>query len=107
MEKKKLKLTISGSSKKTISNIELAKSQAKNSVVIEKKNKRFGPKSSFSYKIIQNCAKESLAKNKNLKDVVLKNQLIMNKISRNKINSIFNYYSHFKNINLIFKRVFK
>ena len=50
MEKKKLKLTISGSSKKTISNIELAKSQAKNSVVIEKKNKRFGSKSSFSKK---------------------------------------------------------
>jgi len=53
MEKKKLKLTISGSSKKTISNIELAKSQAKNSVVIEKKNKRFGSKSSFSKKSIQ------------------------------------------------------
>ncbi len=53
MEKKKLKLTISGSSKKTISNIELAKSQAKNSVVIEKKNKRFGSKSSFSRKNLQ------------------------------------------------------
>ena len=37
MEKKKLKLTISGSSKKTINNIELAKSKASNSVVIEKK----------------------------------------------------------------------
>ena len=37
MEKKKLKLTISGSSKKTINNIELAKSKANNSVVIEKK----------------------------------------------------------------------
>ena len=37
MEKKKLKLTISGSSKKTINNIELAKSQSKNSVVIKKK----------------------------------------------------------------------
>ena len=53
MEKKKLKLTISGSSKKTISNIELAKSQAKNSVVIEKKNKRFGSKTSFSKKNLQ------------------------------------------------------
>jgi len=48
MEKKKLKLTISGSSKKTINNIELAKSQRKNSVVIEKKNTRFGSKSTFS-----------------------------------------------------------
>ena len=48
MEKKKLKLTISGSSKKTINNIELAKSHGKNSVVIEKKNTRFGSKSTFS-----------------------------------------------------------
>ena len=49
MEKKKLKLTISGSSKKkTINNIELAKSKSKNAVVIEKKNTRFGSKSSFS-----------------------------------------------------------
>ena len=49
MEKKKLKLNISGSSKKkTINNIELAKSQSKNAVVIEKKNNRFGSKSSFS-----------------------------------------------------------
>jgi len=48
MEKKKLKLTISGSSQKTINNIELAKSHGKNSVVIEKKNTRFGSKSSFS-----------------------------------------------------------
>ena len=48
MEKKKLKLTISGSSKKTINNIELAKSKANNSVVIEKKNIRSGTRSSFS-----------------------------------------------------------
>ena len=37
MEKKKLKLSISGSSKKTISSIEQAKTQSKNTVVIEKK----------------------------------------------------------------------
>ena len=48
MEKKKLKLSISGSSKKTINNIELAKSHSKNSVVIERKSSRFGQKSSFS-----------------------------------------------------------
>ena len=46
MEKKKLKLTISGSSKKTINNIEFAKSHGKNSVIIEKKPK-FGNKTSF------------------------------------------------------------
>lgn len=37
MEKKKLKLTISGSSRKTKDSIELAKSQGKKTVVIEKK----------------------------------------------------------------------
>ena len=38
MEKKKLKLSISGNTKKTISNIERAKYQPKNSIIIEKKN---------------------------------------------------------------------
>ena len=37
MEKKKLKLSITGSSKKTLSSIEQAKSQSKNAVFIEKK----------------------------------------------------------------------
>tara|TARA_B100000686_G_scaffold347244_1_gene435511 strand:- start:263 stop:2482 length:2220 start_codon:yes stop_codon:yes gene_type:complete len=47
MEKKKLKLSISGSSKKTISSIEQAKSQSKNTVVIEKKSSRFSGKPNF------------------------------------------------------------
>ena len=47
MEKKKTKLTISGNPKKSISNIELAKSQNKNSVVIEKKPNRFTNRSPF------------------------------------------------------------
>ena len=41
MEKKKIKLKLSGNLKKSISNIERAKSQGKNSVVIEKKNFKF------------------------------------------------------------------
>ena len=45
MEKKKLKLSISGSSNKTINSIEQAKTQSKNTVVIEKKPKRFLGKS--------------------------------------------------------------
>ena len=48
MEKKKLKLSISGASKKTISSIEQAKSQSKNTVVIEKRSPRFGNKPNFS-----------------------------------------------------------
>ena len=55
MEKKKLKLTISGSSKKTISNIEIAKSQGKNSVIIEKKP-RYGNKPSFQKNLNQRNA---------------------------------------------------
>ena len=38
---KKTKLTISGSAKKSIKNIEIAKSQGKNSVVIEKQTRKF------------------------------------------------------------------
>ena len=60
-----------------------------------------------SYKIVQNCAKKCFLENKNLKDVISNDKLIMSKISQSKLNSIFNYTSHFKNINLIFNRVFK
>jgi translation initiation factor IF-2 len=47
MENKKTKLTLSGIAKKSIENIELAKTQSKNSVVIEKKSNRFASKGSF------------------------------------------------------------
>ena len=48
MEKKKLKLSISGSSKKTINSIEQARTQSKNTVVIERKSSRFTGKTQFS-----------------------------------------------------------
>ncbi len=48
MDKKKTKLKLSGNIKKTISNIERAKTQSKNSVVIEKKNK-FSNKKPFNF----------------------------------------------------------
>ena len=48
MENKKTKLTLSGIAKKSIENIELAKTQSKNSVVIEKKPSKFAPRSNFS-----------------------------------------------------------
>ena len=41
MESKKTKLTISGTAKKSIKNIEVAKTQGKNSVVIEKPKNNF------------------------------------------------------------------
>ena len=56
MKNKKTKLTISGNAKKPIGNIELAKTQNKNSVVIEKKTSRFGNRSSFSKSTVQNTA---------------------------------------------------
>ena len=56
MKNKKTKLTISGNAKKSIGNIELAKTQNKNSVVIEKKTSRFGNRGSFSKSTTQNTA---------------------------------------------------
>ena len=47
MEKKKLKLSISGSSKKTINSIEQAKTQSKNTVLIEKRTSKFSSKPQF------------------------------------------------------------
>ena len=54
MEKKKLKLSISGSTNRTINSIEQAKNQSKNTVVIEKKSKRFLGKSQISRAISTN-----------------------------------------------------
>ena len=42
---KKTKLTITGTAKKSIKNIEIAKTQGKNSVIIEKQIKKFSNKS--------------------------------------------------------------
>ena len=47
MEKKKLKLSISGKTKKTFNSIEQARSQAKNTVLIEKKTGRIHKKQPF------------------------------------------------------------
>ena len=47
MENKKIKLTITGTAKKSIKNIEIAKTQGKNSVIIEKSKSNFVKKESF------------------------------------------------------------
>ena len=60
-----------------------------------------------SYKIIQDHAKKCFSENKSLKELIFKDQIITNRISKTKLNSIFTYSSHFKNVNLIFNRVFK
>ncbi len=48
MEKKKAKLKLTGNLKKSISNIERAKTQGRNSVLIEKKNTKFSNKKTFN-----------------------------------------------------------
>ena len=60
-----------------------------------------------SYRIIQSHAKKCVSQNLNLFEVVKKDNLITSKIPLNKLKKIFNYSSHFKNVNLIFNRVFK
>ncbi len=60
-----------------------------------------------SYKMVQSYAKKCFAEDLNLYDVLLEDKLIMTKISPKKLKSIFSYSKHFKNVNLIFRRVFK
>ena len=60
-----------------------------------------------AYRIIQDHAKASFSKNINLKNLVKKDKRITDKISEKKIDKIFTYNKHFKNINYIFRRVFK
>jgi len=60
-----------------------------------------------AYKIVQTHAKKCLSQNLNLFEVVKKNKIITDKIPLNKLKKIFNYSSHFKNVNLIFNRVFR
>ena len=60
-----------------------------------------------AYRIVQNHSKESFAKNINLIDLIKKDKSITNLMPSKRIDIIFNYSKHFKNINYIFKRVFK
>ena len=60
-----------------------------------------------SYRIVQNYAKKCFSENLNLIDVIRQDKFIMSKISEKKLKNIFSYAKHFKNVNLIFRRVFK
>jgi len=60
-----------------------------------------------AYRIVQSHSKKCVSQNLNLFEVVIKDDLITNNIPLKKIKKIFNYSSHFKNVNLIFNRVFK
>jgi len=60
-----------------------------------------------AYKIVQKYSKESYTKNIDLIDLIKKDKFITSKITSKKIDGIFKYSKHFKNVNYIFKRVFK
>ena len=60
-----------------------------------------------AYILVQSHAKASLAKNINLISLIKKDKNITDRISERKIDKIFTYNKHFKNINYIFRRVFK
>ena len=60
-----------------------------------------------AYRIIQSHAKQSFAKDIDLKTLIKQDKNITNKISKKRIDSIFAYNNHLKNVNYIFNRVFK
>ena len=60
-----------------------------------------------SYQIVQAYSKKCFSENKNLFDLISNDKKVMSIISEKKLKSIFNYSRHFKNVNFIFKRVFK
>ena len=92
--------------KKMIQNINLTKGLIFSQEIMLELTKS-GLSREKSYKIVQSYSKRCFSENKNLFDLISKDKLIMSKISKSKLSSIFNYKSHFKNVNLIFKRVFK
>ena len=60
-----------------------------------------------SYKMVQSYAKKCFAENLDLFNVIQSDKYIMNNISPKRLKSIFSYSKHFKNVSLIFRRVFK
>ena len=60
-----------------------------------------------SYKMVQTYSKRCFSENLNLYEAIQSDKYIKSKISSKRLRSIFSYSKHFKNINLIFRRVFK
>ena len=60
-----------------------------------------------SYKMVQSYAKKCFSENLDLFDVIQTDKYVMTNISPKKLKNIFSYSKHFKNVNLIFRRVFK
>ena len=92
--------------KKMISNLNLTKGMIFSQEIMLELTKS-GVSREKSYKIIQSHTKKCFSQNLNLYDVVKKDKFILNKVPLKKLKKIFNFLSHFKNVNLIFNRVFK
>ena len=92
--------------KKMIQNINLTKGLIFSQEVMLELTKT-GLSREKSYRFVQSYAKKCFAENLNLIDVISSDKFIMSKISTKKLKSIFNYSKHFKNVNFIFRRVFK
>ncbi len=60
-----------------------------------------------SYKMVQTYAKKCFAENLNLLEIIQSDKYITDKVSQKKLRTIFSYSKHFKNVNLIFRRVFR
>ena len=60
-----------------------------------------------SYKMVQTYAKKCFAEDLNLFEVIQSDKYIMSQIPPKKLKAIFSYSKHFKNVNLIFRRVFR
>ena len=92
--------------KKMISNLNITKGIIFSQEIMLELTKS-GMSREKSYKIIQSHTKKCFSQNLNLFEVVKKDKVIADRIPLNKLKKIFNYSSHFKNVNLIFNRVFK
>ncbi len=83
---KKTKLTISGSAKKTIKNIEIAKSQGKNSVLIEKQSNKFSSKTGLSRSSLKQKTSSQFVRGQSLKSAFTpKSPSIINDFERRKL----------------------
>ena len=60
-----------------------------------------------SYKIIQSYAKQSFSRNIDLIELIKRDKKILSIIPEKKLKNIFNYSKHFKNVNYIYRRVFR
>jgi len=92
--------------KKMMSNLNLTKGVVFSQEIMLELTKQ-GFSREKAYKIVQRHAKNSLSTNIDLINLIKKDKIITSMISNKKINSIFKFTKHLKNINFIFRRVFK